>query len=108
MAEVNLDVVTLKAAPNGFNPCFTLVERSQNINENNIFWSFVVKYCTMSARKVVNSVLLNHSTDGVSCGKAFNHTITMKNLRGDISHIPFLYTNHNVKKNRYQIVGSSC
>ena len=95
---MNLDVVTLKVEPKGFNPCFTLIERAQTINKKNIFWSIVVKYCTMSARKVVNSVLLNHSTYGVSCDKAFNFTIKMKYLRGDISHIPSLYTNHNVKK----------
>ena len=55
------------------------------------------KSCTMEAIKVVNLVLLNHSTDGVSCDTTWYFTTTMKCLSVNTSHIPLSDTNHNVK-----------
>ena len=62
----------------------------------------------MAASKVGKAVLLNHSTDGVSCETTWNVTTTLNYLSGKINHISFPDTNHNVKNCRYQLVGGSC
>ena len=53
-------------------------------------------------------MILNHSTDGVSCETSLNIHNIMKYLEGNTNHFSFPDTNHNVKKFRYQLVGGSC
>ena len=103
-----MDFITLQVAPRGIIPYFTLVERAHTINESNNFGVFFVKTCTMEVIKVVNLVLLKQSTDGISCDTNWDFTTTMKYLRGNINHILFPETNHNVKKICYKLVGESC
>ena len=65
--EVNLAVITLKVAPKVFIPYFTLVGRTHTINKSNNFRSFFITTFTMISIKVGYAVLLNNSTDGISC-----------------------------------------
>ena len=51
----------------------------------------------MESRKVVNTVLFNHSTDVFLCDTTCNFNTTMKYLRENINIISFTHTNHNVK-----------
>ena len=89
-------------------PYFKLIGRAQTINKSNYFGEYVVKACTIAAEKVRYSVLLNHSTDGVSCETGLNiHTI-IKYLEGNRNHLSFTNTNQNVKKFCFQLVGGSC
>ena len=59
---------------------FTLNGNPQTTNENNQFALRVVEACEMAAMKYGNSVLLNESTDGVSCELQFNKTINISYL----------------------------
>ena len=58
--EVKLAIITLEMEPMDFTTHFTLFGRVQTINESNNFGVFVVKSCTMAARKMVNEVLTDH------------------------------------------------
>ena len=79
-------VVTLQVVPKVFSPYFNLIVHAQTIHESNSFEGYVVKAHTLAAEKVGNSVLLNHSTDGLSCETSWNiHTI-MKYLGGNSNH----------------------
>ena len=59
----------------------------------------------MLTRKVVNEVILNHSTDGDSCGRTCNITTTMKYLRLNINYIYSPDTNQNVKNSSDNLWG---
>ena len=74
-------------SPKGFSTYLILVGRAQSNKKINEFGGFVVKDCTVEARNVGNSVMLDNSTDGVSCEATWNFTTTMKYLRGIINHI---------------------
>ena len=57
---------------------------------------------------VGKSVLLNHSSGGVSCDTGCNLTTIMNYLECKRSRISFPGTNHNVKNTRYHMIGGSC
>ena len=44
-----------------------MIGRAQTIYSSNYFGEYVVKAWTLATENVVNTVLLNHSTDEVSC-----------------------------------------
>ena len=79
---MKLDVITLEVITKGFSTQSPLVGLAQNIKESNNFGVFVVKGCTMKSSKVRNAVLLNHSTNSVSCYTTCNFTTTINYLRG--------------------------
>ena len=87
----------MQVVPKRFIPYFTLIGREQTINESSYFGEYFVKSYTIAAEKVGNTVLLNHSTDGVSCENIWNiHTI-MKYFEGNSRFGPaqdvhFFYT----------------
>ena len=60
-------VVTVQNYPKGFNPYFTFFGLDQTLKDINGFVDFTVNACIQVAEKFDNTVLLNHSTDGVSC-----------------------------------------
>ena len=62
----------------------------------------------IAVEKVVNEVLLNHPTDGLSFETSWNIYTIMKYLERNSNHISFPDTNHNVKNCRYQLVGGYC
>ena len=57
---------------------------------------------------VGKSVLLNHSSDGVSCDTEWNLTIMINYLEGRSKHLSFPDINQNIKKGRYQMLEGSC
>ena len=101
-------VITIQVVPQGFSPYFIPVGRPQTINEIYDFGEFSVKACVEAANSVVNSVILNHSTDGFSCDIECNLTTMINCLEGNSNQILFTDTNQNVKNGRYQMVGGSC
>ena len=87
----------MQVVPKGCIPYFMLIVRSQTINQSNDLGGYVVKACIIASDKVGNSVLLNHSTVGVSCENSQNiHTI-MEYIEEKRNHLSFTGTNHNVK-----------
>ena len=80
--EVKVAVITIQVLPQGFSPYFTLVGRPQTINEINDLEEFVGKACMKAANSVGKSVLLNHSTNGVSCETEWNLTTIINYLEG--------------------------
>ena len=73
-------VIIMQVSPKGFSLYFTIFVIEQTNNESNNFGGFVVKSCTMESRKVVNTVLFNHSTDVFLCDTTCNFNTTMKYL----------------------------
>ena len=65
--EVKFVVVLFQNRPTGMTPFFTLAGHPQTTNKQNQFSSMVVEACEIYATKDVNTILLNESTDGVSC-----------------------------------------
>ena len=61
----------------------------------------------MAGDNVLNTVIMNEFTDGVSYEKKWNYTLFVDNLRGETSQLSLPDTNHNVKILKYQLIGGS-
>ena len=51
---------------------------------------------------------LNSAVDGVSCESFMIQESLLNYMAGDVCYVGFIDTNHNVKNNRYQMIGGSC
>ena len=96
-AEVKLSAVTPQEVPKGFIPYFKIIGRAQTINDNNYFGGVFFNTCGLAVYKVVNSVLLKHSTDGVILETGCTVHTMMKYLGGISIRLSFTDTKHNVK-----------
>ena len=65
--EVKFVVVLFQNRPTGMPQFFTLAGHPQTTNKQNQFSSMVVEACEIHATNDGNAILLNESTDGVSC-----------------------------------------
>ena len=50
---------------------------------------------------------LNSAVDGVSCESFMIQESLLNYMAGDVCYVGFIDTNHNVKNNRYQMIGGS-
>ena len=66
-----------------------------------------MKIAVEATEKVGNAVLLNHSTDGVSCEVQWNLDQLKSFLQGKSNQLALTDTNHNAKNLRYQLIGGS-
>ncbi len=71
-AEVKVAVLSFQFTPPGFPPYLILVGQTQSINHSNSFASDVMSLCVQAAKNDGNAVILNESTDGVSCESKAN------------------------------------
>jgi hypothetical protein len=71
-AEVTVAVLSFQFTPPGFPPYLILVGQTQSINHSNSFASDVMSLCVQAAKSDGNAVILNESTDGVSCESKAN------------------------------------
>ncbi len=71
-AEVKVTVLSFQFTPPGFPPYLILVGQTQSINHSNSFASDVMSLCVQAAKNNCNAVILNESTDGVSCKSKAN------------------------------------
>ena len=67
----------------------------------------MLKMSDAATQKDGNGVVLNTSTDGVSCEVEDNKNLTLSYLDGKSNQISFPDTNHNVKNNWHQLSGGS-
>ena len=105
--EVKVIVLSLQGTPAGMFPYLPLAGLPQTKNENNTFGTDVMEACEIVAKISGNAVILDTSTDGVSCEVQFNKALTLAYLEGDKNQISLPDTNHNVKNSRYQLLGGS-
>ena len=63
--------------------------------------------CVSAAKTSVNAIMLNHSTDGMSCEVQSNLEQQCDYLKWKSDQLSFPDTNHNVKNVWYQLVGGS-
>ena len=106
-AEVKIAVVSFQTAAAGTCPYFALVGLPQTINESNDFGATVLEACTTAAKNDGNAVLLNESTDGVSCETKWNLSVALLYLDGKTNCASLPDTNHNVKCARGHLVGGA-
>ena len=104
-AEVKCAVLSFQEAPPNMCPYFCLAGLPQSINESNDFGTDVVEACEEAAKEVGNLVVLNTSTDGVSCEVQWNLSVLVDYLQGKINYISLPDPNHNVKNLRGQMIG---
>ena len=88
-------------------PYSDLAKNPHTINESNDFVQVALETCEESAKQDDNTVILNESTDGVSCELEWNKSLTLAYLDGDNNHIFLLDPNHNANNLRYQLIGGS-
>jgi hypothetical protein len=106
-AETKIVVVSFQDTPPGISPYLILAANPQTINENNTFASDVMAICVEACKNAGNAVVLNDSTDGVSCEVQSNFEQQKKFLRGDSSQLSLVDPNHNLKNFRFQATGGS-
>jgi hypothetical protein len=63
--------------------------------------------CVEACKNAGNAVVLNDSTDGVSCEVQSNYEQQKKFLRGESSQLSLVDPNHNLKNFRFQATGGS-
>ena len=105
--EVKIAIVNFQDTPTGMSPSVILAGLNQTINHSNNWGAQVLAACVSAAASDHNAVVLNESTDGVSCETKWNYTQIIKYLGGETNVLSFPDTNHNVKNLRYQLIGGS-
>ena len=63
--------------------------------------------CTIAAEKDRNAVVINSSTDGVSCEVQGNLALILQYLQGGNNSTSVPDHNHNIKNSIYQLLGGS-
>ena len=106
-AEAKFVVLSFQSTPPGVCPYLVLCARPQTINESSDYASRIIALCVDAAKKAGNAVLLNYSTDGVSCEVQDNYDQICKYLSGKSNVLALPDPNHNAKNARYQLVGGS-
>ena len=92
-------------------PYFFVASLPQTINEKNYWGSEKLNECVAATEHALNTVIMNTSTDGVSCKK--NGTIhcvlitlgVKLYIRGKNRHLSLPDTNKNIKHLRYLLIG---
>ena len=100
--EVKVAVVSFQNTSVGMCPYLVVAGNAQTTNASNDFGKKVVTLCESDAQSGKNCVVLNHSTDGVSCEVEWNKQTLLDYLAGitDVCALPD--PNHNAKCGRYQ------
>lgn len=106
-AEAKFAVMSFQHSPAGMCPYVILAGLPQTLNMSNSFAHDVMDACVIAAKNVGNAVILNDSTDGVSCEKASNFDQQRRYLLGETDQLSYPDTNHNIKNVRYQLTGGS-
>ena len=104
-AEVKIAVASFQNTPPDLSPSFILAGLPQTINDSNSWGANVLKACVEAAEEDGNVVVLNESTDGVSCETQWNYTQNIDYLNGKINQLAMTDTNHGIKNHRYQCIG---
>ena len=81
--KVNVSVVLFREVAKDQCTYVNLLARSQTTNESNNFMTMVMNVCTIKAEKDGNAVVLNSSTDGVSCEVQGILALILQYLQGD-------------------------
>lgn len=102
--EVKVAVISFQDTPPGFAPYLIATALPQTLNENNSFKEDVMSVCIEAAAEVGNAVVLNDSTDGVSCEVQDNFQQQCKYLTGQSNYLSFPDPNHNAKNGRQQML----
>lgn len=106
-AECKMAVVSFQKVPPGMSPYLMLAGLPQTVNDSNDWGKGVMATAAESAKNAGNAVVLNHSTDGVSCEVQWNFDTLKLFLQGKSNQLPLTDTNHNAKNLRYQLMGGS-
>jgi hypothetical protein len=106
-AEVKIAVLSFQFTPDGIPPYLILVGQTQSINHSNSFATHVMSLCVRAAERDGNAVILNDSTDGVSCEVKANVSQQQSYLSGSSDQLSFPDPNHNLKNCRGQMTGGS-
>ena len=69
--------------------------------------TMVMNACTIAAEKDGKAVVLNSSTDGVSCEVQGNLDLILQYLQGENNSTSVTDPNRNIKNSRYQLLGGS-
>ena len=88
-------------------PYLELAGNSQTINKINAWGSDVLSTCAAvaTADGDGNAVVLNKSTDGVSCEMPLNFNLLMSHLKGETNTLSLSVSNHSVRNLQYQLIG---
>ena len=100
-------VLSFQQTPVGISPYLILCGVPQTVNESNSFATDTLAICSKATDMIGNIVVLNDSTDGVSCEVQSNFNKVCKYIKGDTNQLSFLDTNHGVKNFCYQEIGGS-
>ena len=79
-----------------------LAGNAQTVNGKNDFGKRIMKLCQQASQSVGNCVVLNQSTDGVSCEVEWNRQTLLDFLSGTSNVCALPDPNHNAKNGRYQ------
>ena len=106
-AETKIDVVSFQNTPVEMCPYLVLAVNPQTVNASNTWGSDVLSACTAAAAADGNAVVLNKSTDGVSCEMPLNFNLLMSHLKGETNTLSLSVSNHSVRNLQYQLIGGS-
>ncbi len=106
-AECKMALISLQDTPPDILPYMLATGIPQTINHSNQWGAEVAEACISAASEAENTVVLNTSTDGVSCEVKWNYEQLLSYLQGKSSVLSMPDTNHNVKNLCYQLIGGS-
>ena len=105
--EVKIAVTCFQNVTKGKTPMQVIAARLQTINEASEFTSDTCIACNRITQDFKGTSITNFATDGVSVETNDIMTATCKFLDGKLNYCGVVDNKHNVKNDRYQLIGGS-
>lgn len=106
--EIKVALVSFQQTPHGMSPVEIIVARPQTTNEVSSFTSDVVTAINNVVGTTAGTSFLNFCVDGVSAETSDVMTALCQFLDGKVNYTALVDNKHNIKNDRYQIIGGSC
>ena len=107
-SEVKVAFMVFQGVRKGQSTTEIISARPQSNNESSDFTRDIVSAATSLVTTTPNTSFLSFAVDGVAVETDDVRTTICEFLNGDADHTGIVDNKHNVKNDRYQIVGGSC
>ncbi len=106
-SEIKVAMMTFQQTPRGVSPVEIVAARPQSTNEASSFTGDVCSSANVIAKKVGSGSFINFAVDGVGLESNDVMTSLCRFLAGEINYTGTTDNKHNVKNDRYAIIGGS-
>ena len=105
--EIKIAVVSFQNVPKKISPMAIIAARPQGNNETSSFTKDVCEAASLVVKDLVNVRFTNFATDGVSVETSDILQTLCEFIDGKIDYCAAVDNKHNVKNDRYQLIGGS-